>query len=202
MLKSVDAILMASGFSRRFAQGDKLLYPFLGEPLILRTLRLFTKVEGVRRVLLVCANPEVAALASGLPIEVIHNARPELGQRESIRLGVQVSDAEGYLFCPCDQPFLDAEAIGAILRAGKAGRIALPIYEEKPRTPVLFSAAFSGELQALGEGESGKTVYRRHMGCVDKMTVDRPWAFWDIDTVEDIHRLEAYAMKALPQKFT
>lgn len=190
MLKRVDAILMASGYSRRFLAGDKLLQPFRGQPLAIHTLRLATAMEAFRRVLLVCADDMVAQLASAFAVEVIRNAHPERGQRESIRLGVAASDADGYLFFPCDQPLLDAATVQRVLQAGAEGGIAIPTWQGTPGAPALFSSAFREDLLHLRAGEGGKTVQTEHPGAVRMVPIENPWALMDVDTREDLRRLE------------
>lgn len=190
MLKRVDAILMASGYSRRFLAGDKLLHPFRGQPLAAHTLRLVTAMEAFHRVLLICADDAVAQLASTFAVEVIRNAHPERGQRESIRLGVGASEADGYLFFPCDQPLLDAATVQRVLQAGAAGGITIPMWQGTPGAPVLFSSVFREDLLHLQPGESGKTVQARHPGAVRMVPIENPQALIDVDTQEDLRRLE------------
>lgn len=190
MLKRVSAVLMASGFSHRFSQGNKLLYPFHGVPMGTIALELFTRMNRFHTLSFVCASPEVAALAEGFPVQVIHNPNPEKGQRESIRLGVEAAPADGYLFCPCDQPLLTQDTVEGILAQGQEGRIVVPTYAGTPGSPVLFSASFAEELQALQEGETGKTLFQRHPKSVLFMELNSPWPLADVDTLADVKRLE------------
>lgn len=186
---TVDAILMASGFSRRFGEPDKLLYPFRGKPLAAHALELVCAMPEFVRILFVCASPEVTALAEGLPVRVIHNANPGRGQCESIRLGVEVSCAEHYLFVPCDQPLLDAETVRAVLARRAQGRIVVPAYDGKPGTPALFSAAFRAELLALADGENARSIKRAHPQAVLEVPLPSPLPLRDIDTLQDLEQL-------------
>lgn len=189
-MQTIDAILMASGLSRRFPGGDKLLAPFRGAPLASHALHLYSGMGVFRRVILVCANRQVARLAQALPIDIVDNLRPELGQRESIRLGALASRADGLLFCPCDQPLMDEDTVSRIVAGGRAGRIAVPTCDGQPGAPVLFSRAFAGELMALADGETGKAIMARHPRAVDFIPVANPLAFCDVDTPDDLLSLE------------
>lgn len=204
----VCAILMASGFSRRFGEADKLLIPFRGKPLARHTLDLVCGLDCFTRVFFVAAEEPVLALAGGGSerLVLIRNEHPERGQRESIRLGIEAAFADGgdggpaaeyYMFFPCDQPFLDAAAIGRVVAARRPGRIVQPCYRGKPGSPVLFSAAFRDELLALGEGERGRELIRRRPESLVKVEIAEPpfsgprrSPLTDIDDPQTLSRLE------------
>jgi molybdenum cofactor cytidylyltransferase len=197
-LSGVDAILMASGFSRRFGRQNKLLAPFAaapglpGKPLAAYTLDLACSLLRGRggcfdRVFFVAASPQVAALAEGLPVTVLINRRPNLGQRESVRLGVAASDADFYLFFPCDQPRLDAGAVRALLAArGDGPCIVQPVCRGVPVTPALFSRHFRGELLNLPPGGHARDIKARHPDAVVSVRFDNTPGFEDIDECSDI----------------
>lgn len=190
MLETVDAILMASGDSARFGEADKLLAPFRGAPLLAHTIRLALGLGCFGSIFLVCASREVARLAEGLPVRVLDNRAPGRGMCESVRLGVEASGAEHYLFFPCDQPFLEKATVEAILAAGAPGRIVVPEYRGVPGNPTLFSAWFRGELLTLPDGEAPRRLKKRHPQAVDTVAVASPWPLRDIDTPEDLRYCE------------
>ncbi|MDR1319143.1 MAG: nucleotidyltransferase family protein [Treponema sp.] len=163
--EAVFAILMASGFSRRFGSENKLLVPFRGKALARHTLDLVCGMDCFRKIIFVAADERTAALAEALPLTLVRNTAPEKGQRESIRLGLEAAGAASsscYLFFPCDQPLLDAAIVRLILEARRPGCIVQPCYRGEPGSPALFSGAFRRELLTLGEGERGRDVIRRH----------------------------------------
>jgi molybdenum cofactor cytidylyltransferase len=174
----VYAVLMASGFSKRFGEKNKLLVPFRGKPLARHTLDLVCGLHCFSRIFFVAAEEAVFALAGSLPVTAVRNERPGRGPRESIRLGLEAARtgdgspggaasgadpaAEYYVFFPCDQPLRDAATVCRIVESRRPGRITLPCYRGEPGNPVLFSGVFREELLALGEGEQGRDVIRRH----------------------------------------
>jgi molybdenum cofactor cytidylyltransferase len=179
----IYAILMASGFSKRFGEENKLLTPFRGKALARHTLDMVCSLGGFYRIFFIAAEDEVLALAEGLPLTPIRNDHPERGQRESIRLGLMAAGgcsegsgdcggvkyggglggkAEYYLFFPCDQPLLDAAAVRRIIEARRPGCIVQPYYRGEPGNPVLFSSVFREELLNLAQGERGRLVIGRH----------------------------------------
>jgi molybdenum cofactor cytidylyltransferase len=184
----IYAILMASGFSKRFGERNKLLAPFRGKALARHTLDLVcgpdSGLDCFYRIFFVAAEDAVLALAEGLALTTIRNEHPERGQRESIRLGLAAtgsenpgdggnnsgaSDKEGpakaeeyYLFFPCDQPLLNAATVHRIVAVRRPGCIVQPRYRGEPGNPVLFSGAFREELLSLALGERGRNVISRH----------------------------------------
>ncbi|MDL2254022.1 nucleotidyltransferase family protein [Ruminococcaceae bacterium OttesenSCG-928-I18] len=187
---TTDAILMASGFSKRFGPRNKLLTPFRGKPLLQYPLDLLTSLSVFNKIFLVYNDPNVLEISNPYPIHTIYNARPELGQRESIRLGVSASNADFYLFVPCDQPLLDANTIHTILARQSAGCIIEPTYDGKPGSPVLFSKSFRKELLTLCPASHARELKRHHKDSLVRVPISNQHALFDIDTPEDLERLE------------
>jgi molybdenum cofactor cytidylyltransferase len=183
----IAAILLASGFSRRFGNENKLLVPFRGKPLARHTLELVCGFNCFNEVIFVTADERVAALAAGLPVTHIHNAAPEKGRRESVRLGVQAAgEAAYYFFFPCDQPLLDTETIAGIIAARQPGKIAQPRFRgETGGSPALFSSVFRNELLTLGENEKPNTIKARHPDALVMVETADLLVLTDIDTPED-----------------
>ncbi|MDR0377500.1 MAG: nucleotidyltransferase family protein [Spirochaetaceae bacterium] len=198
------AILLASGFSRRFGDENKLLVPFQGMPLARHTLDLVLSMKVWRGVFFVCADGRVAALASeaaapdGPPLEVIRNNAPEKGRRESVRLGVAAAlqaascpapSGAGnayYAFFPCDQPFLNAATVQRVLDARRPGCIAEARFHGKPGNPAVFSDFFRNELLTLEEGETPKHIKHRHSGRIIPVELPSARPLLDIDSRQDL----------------
>jgi molybdenum cofactor cytidylyltransferase len=193
----IFAVLMASGFSRRFGDENKLLFPFNGKPLARHTLELAASLDAFSAVFFVAADDAVAALAKDLPqVTLVRNNAPEKGRRESVRLGVEAAEARArppadvyYAFFPCDQPFLDAPTIRRILDSRRPSCIVEPRYQGKPGNPCLFSGAFRDELLNLGEGETPRQIKSRHKDCVLPFEFPSALPLTDIDTLEDAKRI-------------
>ena len=190
---NIAAILMASGFSKRFGERDKLLIPFRGKALARYTLELAAETGFSGGVFFITASCDVARLAEDMPsVKVIKNSAPEKGLRESIRLGVNAAgtDTDFYLFFPCDMPFLDVSTIRSILNKRRQGCIVEPRYQNKPGNPCLFSAVFREELISLGEGETPKIIKARHPDAVIGVEVHHPLILQDMDDKKTFERLE------------
>jgi molybdenum cofactor cytidylyltransferase len=183
---------MASGFSKRFGNENKLLVSFRGKPLARHTLDLVCEMRCFSGIFFVAADDEIAALADGLPVTVIRNSAPKKGQRESVRLGVEAAsagDRDYYIFFPCDQPLLDAATVRLILEAREPGRIVEPRLRNEPVNPCLFSAAFRQELLTLGEGEHPRNIKNRHLEAVITVETANVPALEDVDNPADLERM-------------
>jgi len=185
-----SAILLASGFSKRFGVQNKLLVSFDGKPLARYTLELVQGIDFSGGIFFITASDEVASLAQDLPdIKVIKNNDPGKGQRESVRLGVEAADAEYYMFFVCDQPFLDTATVKRILEERRPGCIVEPSYRGRPGNPCLFSGSFRKELLSLGEGETPRLIKERHPEAIRVAELSDPLVLEDIDNREDLERL-------------
>ena len=186
----IDAILLASGFSRRFGAQNKLLMPFCGKPLARLTLELVSSSDIFKTVFFVAHDEEVAFLADGLPVKVIRNMRSGLGQRESVRLGVEKSAEDYYAFFPCDKPLLSAPAVRRIVAERKAGCIVEPYTAEGPCNQAVFSAVFREELLTLAAGEHPRDIKLRHAEKIIPVEFDEPEMFRDVDSPAAFAELE------------
>ena len=189
---------MASGFSKRFGERNKLLEPFGVKPLARYTLELTAGMGFSGGIFFVTASCDVAALAADLKtVNVIKNPFPEKGQHESVRLGLLAADADYYLFFPCDQPFLDAATVQRILDARVPACIVEPRYMGRPGNPCLFHAGFRGELLSLKDGETPRLVKERHKEALRGVEVSNPLVLEDIDDEETLGRLTSLSVSSV-----
>ncbi len=190
MNRTVDAVLMASGFSSRFGKGDKLLQPFGGRPMAERTLKLVCESGLFGVVRFIYSQPEVGLLASNYPVEAILNKNPGRGACESVRLGVLPSSADYYMFLPCDQPFLDAETLETVINSRHTGRITVPAFGGMPGSPALFSSAYREELLNLADHQNARAIRDRHPEQVTLVEIKSRLPLIDVDTREELYELE------------
>ncbi len=195
MKKTTDAILMASGHSRRFQGENKLLQIFNGKPLVWHTLSLVSQMDCFQTIAFVYHHPEVGKIAQEFPVKAIHNPNSAIGVCESIRLGVEASSADYYLFLTCDQPLLSSDILASLIQQAAPGCFVQPAYNGKPGNPVLFSSLYRQELLCLQPGERGRTVVQRHLNQLRTVPIKNPWALEDTDTPEKFAQLQEIALK-------
>lgn len=190
MNETIDAILMASGLSTRFGEKNKLIQPFKGIPLAQHTLNLVCNSKLYNTVYFITATQEVEALAQNYSVKCIHNKNPELGQSESIRLGVAHSNADYYHFFTCDQPFLTHAILEEIIKAKKVNHIVQCVAQNKPASPILFSNTFKPNLLALTKDETGRIIKKQYPEAVISVPIENSLLLQDIDTPEEFKKLE------------
>lgn len=172
---SITLILLAAGNSKRFG-ADKLSYAIEGEPMLLRSIRLYAgngiraKIE--KKILVTQPSRErFIREAQEHGYEIALNPDPELGISESIRIGLKTAGAEntdGFLFSVADQPYLTEKTVLRILTRFEEDpfRIVVPAAGGKRGNPVVFPASFYRELSSLEGDSGGKQIIRRHPEAV------------------------------------
>ncbi len=195
----VSGILLAAGPSTRLGGGlPKQLLSFAGEPLVRRAARaaLASRLAEVV-VVLGHESERVRGVLAGLPVRLVDNPDYPAGQSTSVKAGLLAVDpaAVAALVLPCDQPFLTAEVIDALLAAyhRTGGPILLPACEGRRGSPVLFDRTLFPELAAITGDSGGRQLLPHHPHDIVEVPLASPDPLLDIDTREDLLRLSAVA---------
>lgn len=114
-IEQTAAVLLAAGLSQRFGDGNKLVEPLGGKPLLGHAADLIRSLPFARRIAVVSGD-EVAALLGDF--ERVTNPAPEQGQDGSVRLGLAAAgDARAILLCLADMPAVTADHLRALADA-------------------------------------------------------------------------------------
>ena len=73
-------------------------------------------------------------------------------------------DADAYMFCVCDQPWLTPATVGRLIeeyRSGKAGIVSLA-WQGKMCNPKIFSSRYKEELMKLSGDTGGRQIIASH----------------------------------------
>lgn len=184
----VGCVIMASGLGRRFG-GNKLMADFDGEPMILRALQA-TEGLALQRIV-VTRYEDVAGLCRERGVEVVLHDLPY--RSDTVRLGLEaVGEADGCMFLSADQPLLTRKTVADLLHHWEADQeqICRPVCGDKPGNPVLFPKWAFPELMELPEGKGGSRVIEKHPECVAMLQIDDPYELMDVDTPEELERLQ------------
>jgi len=189
---NITAIILAAGLSRRM-NGDKLHLKLNGIEIIDTVLSTVASVDFNEKIV-VTNDPVIEVKANFLNLNPVPNLEAPIGQSTSIVKGILASDksASGYLFIMGDQPLLSKDSIEVILKAFKESptSIILPIYGEKPGSPVLFPSTLKNELLSLEGDFGGKVVIRSHPELVKKVSISSHQELFDVDTKEDYEAIK------------
>lgn len=187
-----DAVILASGFSRRMGS-NKLLLP-LGDSTVLGQFLARFPYELFAQVIVVWADPQVAAIAGTFPVRLCENVEAAAGKSSSIRLGLTAgSPKNGVLFAVADQPLLTPTAVQKLVAAFQAHpeAIVMPEVNGSPANPVLFPADLRPKLAGLHGDSGGREVIRRHPKRVRTVPFSDEAEFFDIDTVDRYQEVRA-----------
>ncbi len=190
---SLACVFMASGQGSRFG-GNKLLFPFLGKPLIEWVLAAADTPLISRRVV-VTRYPRIEELCRKKGIQTVLHDLPD--RSDTVRLGLDALEKygpDGCLFCPCDQPLLtgrSVEAMAVQFRKEPAFLYRLS-WENMPGSPILFPKSCFEELKHLPSGHGGSYVADIHAAQVRFVEAVSPLEMEDVDTPEDLQRLTSF----------
>ena len=194
---SVSGIVLAAGVSTRMGGAvPKQLLELEGEPLVRRVAKA-ALASRLAEVVVVLGHraPSVADALAGLEVRTVVNPDFRQGQSTSVRAGLAAisSDARAVVVMPADQPLLSPALIDRLLDAfaASAGRIVLPVCRGRRGAPVLFDRSLFFELEKLEGDTGGRAVLPRYRQEVHELRVEDPLELADVDTEEDLRRLEA-----------
>ena len=187
--RSLTAIVLAAGQSRRMGAQNKLLLDVGGRSVLARAVSAF--VDANVTSIIVVTGADRGAVKRAVPatdrVRLVHNPEYTAGMGASIRCGVSAihAAAVGYAICPGDLPLLTSATIRRLLRAFREQAppcIVRPRVDGQPGHPVLFDAAFRDDLLGLKGDEGARDVLRRHVQRVTYVDVDAPGTARDVDT--------------------
>lgn len=200
------AVVLAAGAGSRLGHLPKPLIRRDGEPLLLRQIRLLAEAGVVNIVVVLgyyamqvsgvlektrwsAADSPIARVALKWTI----NPQPDEGTASSLRCGLRRLPAAlaETLVVLGDQPLLEAGDITALLSAWDRRHdgieLLLPEHGGAPGHPLLFSTAVRDAVLA---GNSVPGWRKGHAGAVLRLPVSNPHYTTDLDTPEDLARLQ------------
>jgi CTP:molybdopterin cytidylyltransferase MocA len=186
--------LLAAGSGSRFG-GGKLLAPYKGRPLIEAALSGLRGSPVDEIIVVVGAEGErLRDVAAEYGARVVQNPDWEEGMSTSVRAGLRAcsSEARAALVSLADQPLVGTRAVERLVKAFRGGaEVVVATYGGEPRNPVLFAREVWPILERELSGDKGARVFlRRHPGLVVQVPCDDVADPADVDTVEDLRRLE------------
>jgi CTP:molybdopterin cytidylyltransferase MocA len=192
----VCAIVLAAGAGSRFG-GDKLLAPFGGRPLIEATLANLSDAPLDETVVVVGEDAErLREVCQPYAVRIVENPDWALGQSTSVRTGLVACESSlgtrAAVLLLADQPLVGAGAVERLVAAFEGGaKVAVATYGGKQRNPVLFSReVWPLLLRELSGDEGARRFIRGHPELVENVPCDGAGDPADVDTREDLRRLE------------
>lgn len=184
----LGAVLMASGFSRRFG-GNKLLWPVEGVPMIERAFAALPP-SLFHRAAVVSSYPEILALARARGYQAISNPDAEQGQSASVKLGLSaLGDVDGALFAVCDQPWLRRGSVERLLAdfSARPDHICALGWKGRRGSPAVFPRALFPDLLALAGDRGGGAVIRANPRLLRLVEAQDGGELRDVDIPADLN---------------
>jgi len=187
----IGCIVMASGRSSRFP-GNKLLANLGGEPVIEKTLSGLQSLDNLDLVV-VTRYPEIQSIAVRKGLFCILHDEPV--KSDTIRLGMEYGADRGWtgcMFVQGDQPLVHLDSYQALLQAfqKKPDRACRLYWHSQAGAPVIFPQNMFAALRTMTGDHGGNVLLN------DKETTavqaSSPWELMDIDTKEDLDKMEKY----------
>ena len=193
-MSGVSAVLLAAGAGSRFG-GGKLLASLRGRSVIEATLDGLRGAPVDETIIVVGAEGErLRSVSTAYGARVVENPRWAEGMSTSVRAGLGACSIESRaaVVALADQPLVGAEAIARLVEAFEGGaRVAVATYGGEQRNPALFAREVWPLLEREMSGDRGaRAVLVRHPETVTEGPCDDVADPADVDTVEDLRRLE------------
>lgn len=157
----IDLVLLASGNSTRF-QGNKLLHPYHGKPMIMHALDQLS-YELFDRIIVVTQYAQIQSIVQPYGFETIHNDHPEKGISYSIQLGLhECKNSDGCMFLVADQPGITKASLKRMCEAFSYQHIICASEQGILKNPMLFPQKFYHELEKIKGDQGGKQIAMKH----------------------------------------
>lgn len=189
----IAAILLCGGAARRFG-AHKLLAG--DEPIVARAARHLIEGAGHALAVIPVGDAPLRAVLEPLGCEVLESDRTPRGMGASLAAGVQATaHAAGWIVALGDMPLVRPDTIRRVKRALQEGAALAAPFDAQGRRghPVGFAAALREELLALDGDMGARELIRRRADALERLRLDDPGIFVDIDTPEDLRELEGRA---------
>ena len=197
----ISAILLASGLSRRMGDVEKLLLPINGKPMLQYAVDLMTELSFeqdlsasdsiiVEKILVTSYNCLEHIKVPEL-IKSLINENSEIGQSESIKIGLREATGDAYLFLVADQPMLTPDDIKPLIITSQKNitKIIYPIIDSKPSSPTIFPPSFKNELLALTGDKGGREIRDCYINRCVPVNVSSPENFREINNMADYYNM-------------
>jgi molybdenum cofactor cytidylyltransferase len=189
---TLAGLVLAAGGAARFGS-PKVLANYRGEPLVRRAARLLAaRCPGGVHVVIGAAAPGVRDALAGEAVTLVDNPDWARGLSSSLVRGVAAlpPTADAVLILLCDQPAVTATDLDALVSAWQVEPelIAAAGFADRLGPPVIIPRAFWPQLAALRGDQGARSLLEWH---AEHTTVPMPHAALDVDTPEDLARLEA-----------
>lgn len=194
MNPNVSVIILAAGSSKRLGRPKQLVQYKDSTLLGYSTDAALTADLG--ETIVVFGERDYLDYKSDKRLKKIHNPDWKMGMGHSLAIGIaEVNEnASGAIIMLCDQPFVSAELLQQIAKAGLSeGGIVVSDYGTASGPPSYFDKKYFAELSQLEGDDGAKHIVGKNKNDVSKIIFSE--GIIDIDTEEDLQNLNSREQK-------
>jgi molybdenum cofactor cytidylyltransferase len=184
-----SVVILAAGASSRLGRPKQLVH-FRRRPLIVHAVETALLADAQQVIVVVGFNANmIATPIREYQLDIVNNPIWSEGMGTSIHAGMaEVWDTSGVaVLMTCDQPLIGHEHIADLAGTASVGGLAATAYEGIAGVPAAFSREWFKKLERLRNHEGAKEILRKNEQV---SLIDHPGAALDIDTEEDVLRLD------------
>lgn len=192
---SIAAVILAGGKSERLG-APKLLLKFKGTPFF-KCITSSLRRAGIENIIIVLGHQADILLPQVQKEEnltVVINEKYEEGQFSTLKAGIQALDfpVTGVLICLIDQPHFEPSVYSSILKHAQdsSKKILIPTYKSRGGHPIYIPSWIFPEIIAQPATITMRELIYRCPQEIVRLKLDKPGILEDIDTMEDLIRLE------------
>jgi molybdenum cofactor cytidylyltransferase len=193
-MSSIQGLLLASGFSRRFGANKLLQSLTPGEPVAVRACR--NLLDGIGHALAVVkpGDDALAAVLRDAGAEVVVFPDAARGMGATLAFEVQASaSAAGWVIALADMPWIRPATIARVAETLRGGAdLVAPTWHGRRGHPVGFGPRFRDLLLGLDGDQGAKAIIDAHADELILTPCDDPGIHWDIDTPGDLSAASLY----------
>jgi len=188
-MKSMTAIILAAGSSRRMGNDFKPLLPF-GDATVLEQVIKTYLMAGIHEILVVCGfrAGDVQQALEKYPVRVIENPLYPNGMISSVKAGIGDlnRDTAGFFIHPVDIPLVRPSTIKRLAYVFQQDphEVLLPVFRGREGHPPLISSRKKDEI-FIWDGPEGLRGFLARCPKAAKIPVCDQGILWDMDTPEE-----------------
>lgn len=186
----ISGIILASGFSKRFREEDKLLYNLNGKAILEHVLSSAVK-SNLDEVILVYRTEEVCRIGEKYGVKTVINLEADKGMSKSLHNGISncKKNTDGYMFLVGDQPFITSEVINKLIEIFENNNtIIVPLYNKHRGNPCIFPLSYKEELLSVKGDKGGRDIIKKNTEKVNFVEIEKKIGI-DIDEYKDLKEI-------------
>lgn len=197
--RSVYAVVLAAGESRRCRPRNKLFLPWKGSTILEAVVSAVMASPAAGTAVVTGHQADrVAALLEKYPCPTVFNPDYRSGMGSSLVAGLDywqsrngLSPEAGFLIVLGDQPFISPGIIGRVIAAYRdsAAEIVVPVFRGRRGHPPIFHRSLAGEIREVAGRYGARELLRRHPDKILPVDVGTGDILEDIDTLRNYRRL-------------